>query len=208
MNVTIFDTNRVRSYGVEQVLNAAGCRVAALTPDDNQEALSAAWADADIVITEIVHLTTHLSNFFQAAGRDGKLPIVALWKDAKRAPTFRYSAFNIRAILDPGCTVEELQHFIEFAKAGQLSKLVEDTKKVQPLPIRPILSTREMQVASLIAKGCKNRAIAASLEISEQTVKNHLHNIFVKIRVTNRLDLAILINNNPSLHASGVWSTD
>ena len=44
---------------------------------------------------------------------------------------------------------------------------------------------------SLVAQGFKNLDIAAELSISVQTVKNHLHNIFEKLGVTDRRELAL-----------------
>ena len=53
------------------------------------------------------------------------------------------------------------------------------------------LSDREKQVVELIAQGFKNKEIAERMFISEQTVKNHLHNIFDKLGVSDRLELAL-----------------
>ena len=53
------------------------------------------------------------------------------------------------------------------------------------------LSTREREIVGLIAQGFKNRDMADRLFISEQTVKNHLHNIFDKLGVSDRLELAL-----------------
>lgn len=48
------------------------------------------------------------------------------------------------------------------------------------------LTDREHQVLELIAQGYTNRAISASLSISESTVENHIHHIYIKLRITNR----------------------
>lgn len=53
------------------------------------------------------------------------------------------------------------------------------------------LSARERQVVELVSQGFKNREIAQRMFISEQTVKNHLHNIFDKLGVSDRLELAL-----------------
>ena len=42
-----------------------------------------------------------------------------------------------------------------------------------------------------MAQGFHNREISEKLLISEQTVKNHLHNIFDKLGVSDRLELAL-----------------
>lgn len=56
---------------------------------------------------------------------------------------------------------------------------------------KPLLSEREQEVVQLVAQGYRNKEIAGKLFISEQTVKNHLHNIFDKLGVSDRLELAL-----------------
>jgi len=59
------------------------------------------------------------------------------------------------------------------------------------------LSTREREIVGLVAQGYKNKEMAEKMFISEQTVKNHLHNIFDKLGVSDRLELALYaIHNN------------
>jgi DNA-binding NarL/FixJ family response regulator len=56
---------------------------------------------------------------------------------------------------------------------------------------RTPLSPREREIVALVAQGFKNKEIAERIFISEQTVKNHLHNIFDKLGVSDRLELAL-----------------
>lgn len=59
------------------------------------------------------------------------------------------------------------------------------------------LTRREMDVLKLMAVGGFNKDIAAKLNISERTVKNHISNIFKKIEVTDRTQAAVFaIKNN------------
>ncbi len=53
------------------------------------------------------------------------------------------------------------------------------------------LSPREREIVALVTQGLKNRELADRLVISEQTVKNHMHNIFDKLGVSDRLELAL-----------------
>jgi len=56
---------------------------------------------------------------------------------------------------------------------------------------RSPLSLREREIVALVAQGFKNKEMAEKMFISEQTVKNHLHNIFDKLGVSDRLELAL-----------------
>ena len=58
------------------------------------------------------------------------------------------------------------------------------------------LSTREREIVGLIAQGFKNKDMAERLFISEQTVKTHLSNIFQKLEVNDRLELALYAMRN------------
>jgi DNA-binding NarL/FixJ family response regulator len=60
------------------------------------------------------------------------------------------------------------------------------------------LSERERQIAYHVARGLKNKDIAQSLNISENTVKRHLQSIFTKTGARDRLELAVLALNDVS----------
>ena len=56
-----------------------------------------------------------------------------------------------------------------------------------------LLTSREQEIASLASTGLSNKGIARRLELSEGTVKVHLHNIFEKTGVSNRTALLALM---------------
>jgi two-component system, NarL family, nitrate/nitrite response regulator NarL len=67
---------------------------------------------------------------------------------------------------------------------------------------RSPLSQREREIVVLVAQGFKNKEMAEKMFISEQTVKNHLHNIFDKLGVSDRLELALYAIHK-GLHLAG-----
>jgi DNA-binding NarL/FixJ family response regulator len=66
------------------------------------------------------------------------------------------------------------------------------SRQVMPLPNQRVrdqigLTRREQQLLPLIARGLTNKEIASNLNLSEQTVKNHIHHILSKVGAEDRL---------------------
>lgn len=57
--------------------------------------------------------------------------------------------------------------------------------------VAALLTPRELELVRMVAGGLRNRAIAERLFISEGTVKIHLHNVYRKLEVGGRLELAV-----------------
>ncbi len=85
--------------------------------------------------------------------------------------------------LDSELTAHVLRQFASFNNDRSISHQGSVQSKA--------VSARELSVVQLIAQGFRNKEIADKLFISEQTVKNHLHCIFRKLGVSDRLSLAL-----------------
>jgi len=72
-----------------------------------------------------------------------------------------------------------------------VQQLTEAAGQQNPPANRFGLTARELEIISFITQGCMNRDIAGSLAITEETVKRHLTNIFNKVGMSNRLELAL-----------------
>lgn len=64
-------------------------------------------------------------------------------------------------------------------------------RKPAPLPAGEKLSTRELQIIKLAARGMSNKEIAAELGLSLRTVKRHMDNIFSILHVSSRTEAVI-----------------
>jgi DNA-binding NarL/FixJ family response regulator len=101
-----------------------------------------------------------------------------LLKDASRDELFN----AIRAVhrgepqIEPGVGAKVLDRLVQLSR-----------QRSEPDPAE-VLSQREVEVLQLIAKGSANKEIAASLSISESTVKTHVANIFQKLDVNHRTE--------------------
>jgi DNA-binding CsgD family transcriptional regulator len=62
----------------------------------------------------------------------------------------------------------------------------------QPLPI----SSREREIAALIAEGLSNREIADKLTVSVRTVEGHIYRACIKLDISDREELAAIVARN------------
>jgi len=57
--------------------------------------------------------------------------------------------------------------------------------------VRDRLTARELSIVALIVQGYKNKEIATRLGTTEQVIKNYLRNVYDKVGVSDRLELAL-----------------
>ncbi len=90
------------------------------------------------------------------------------------------------------------QYWLEGRPVQNLVQLLRDlTAQTAPPPRKTFgLTARELEVVTLITEGSTNKHIAETFGISEETVKRHLTNIFNKLGVGNRLELALFALNH------------
>jgi DNA-binding NarL/FixJ family response regulator len=69
----------------------------------------------------------------------------------------------------------------------EFAAMVKRTDTTQSIPT-PRLTSREMEVLKLVARGMNNRDVARDLFISENTVKNHVRNILEKLQLHSRME--------------------
>jgi len=58
------------------------------------------------------------------------------------------------------------------------------------------LTRRQQQLVPLIAQGLTNKEIALQLNLSEQTVKNHVHRMLQKVGAEDRLSVVEMVRVN------------
>jgi len=81
--------------------------------------------------------------------------------------------------------------------ADMVSYLKEQAAQQPPSPAKNYgLTRRELEILSTIVSGLSNKEIAHRFSLSEDTVKHHLTNIFDKVGVSSRLELALFAINH------------
>jgi DNA-binding NarL/FixJ family response regulator len=119
---------------------------------------------------------------------------VVVWASAiSDVECFRALQAGARGIMKKTVSIAALQHCLRTVSKKELWTENLFLSKDQPLgrPRNRPLTPREQQVASLVAKGMKNREIAEALEIATGTVKIHLMHIFEKTGIRDRFELAL-----------------
>jgi DNA-binding CsgD family transcriptional regulator len=66
------------------------------------------------------------------------------------------------------------------------------------------LTTREVEVLRLLARGCSNKEIAQRLVISRKTASNHIEHIYAKIGVSNRARASLFAQKHGLMSDTGV----
>ena len=78
--------------------------------------------------------------------------------------------------------------WLEKDSAGKaMAKLVR--REAKGREIATLLTPREIEVVTMVAKGFSNKEIGSHLCIAEGTVKIHLHNIYEKLKINRRAEL-------------------
>lgn len=132
----------------------------------------------------------------QLRARDAQLGIVALssFSDGDR----------IREVIEAGATgylvksvdADSLARAVRSAATGEGTFSPEVTRALMQVPnagTASSLTTREDQIADLIAEGRTNAEIANDLHLSIFTVKNHVSSILMKLAVRTRTEAASVI---------------
>ena len=98
---------------------------------------------------------------------------------------------SIRAVMNGEYWVgrESVSNLVQYLR-GMVDSSIQDGRKK-----KYGLTPRELEVISAVVAGFANKEIAQHFKISEDTVKHHLSNIFDKVGVSTRLELALFAVN-------------
>ena len=92
----------------------------------------------------------------------------------------------VRAVADGGLVIDPRVARLAFTTSG--SRTAGDES-----PVLAVLTPTERKVASLVAEGLTNQAIAARMVLAEGTVKNHVSTLLHKLQTPDRTALALTL---------------
>lgn len=137
--------------------------------------IKAAHPDTIVLVLTVYDDTEHILGILEA-GADGYLTKNILVEDIIKSIR---SVVAGEAVLSP----QVFQQVLKYA-------LRHSTKPVR-LDTGIKLTTRELEILRLIAKGISNKEIANEINISSRTVKSHMVDIFRKLNVSSRTEAVI-----------------
>ncbi|MNO41671.1 Serine/threonine-protein kinase PknK [compost metagenome] len=139
-------------------------------------------------------------HFIEALRQGHRLGLVRSLLDAWPGIETRLEALLTEGVLDPVLAFYT-QRLLEIARATQARN-----EQAEDADTPKVLSARELDVLSLVAQALPNKKIARVLNLSPETVKWHMKNIFYKLGVTGRdeaiakvRDLALKLPDNTPL---------
>lgn len=216
ITVLVVDDHRLFREGVQSILQRTGGRfqIVGEASDGAEAQLLALKLKPDIILMDIQ--MPHCSGLEATRALVPQLPdtqIVILTVSDRDEDLFEAIKVGAKGyILKMSAGAKEMMDALEAVAAGQAiftpvmaTKLVAEfaaiarTHERFKLPARSAageadksqLTEREQEVLQLVATGQTNKAIAATLNISENTVRAHLRNILDKLHVNNRMQAAV-----------------
>jgi DNA-binding NarL/FixJ family response regulator len=112
--------------------------------------------------------------------------IIVLTTYAGDVQVLRALKAGAQAYLLKSLVRKDLVETIRLVHAGKKRMMAEVASDLAEHATDDALSSREIEVLSLIAGGNANKEIAAQLSITEETVKGHIKNIFTKLGANDR----------------------
>lgn len=199
--VLIADDHRFFRSGVEAALSSQGFEVAASVNDGDEALLAIESENPDIVLLDIrMPGLDGVTMFEQMRARDDQRPVIVLTAEIRDTELVRLMKAGVNSIVFKHEPDDQLCEAINAVQRGQrripgdvLDRAFALAAQAEVSSPLDILTAKERSIANGIAQGRRNRDIGEELGLSEGSVKIYLHKIFIKLGITNRTELALLM---------------
>lgn len=199
VRVVVADRFPVFRYGIKRLLDGTDhLRMVGEAEDPAQAVAAIRQLEPDVLLltVESEQVTTDVMRALGAARKAVRCIVVTDGYLQSSSPPVNS---GINCVLPRTATGRDFLHCIECVMVHQCwpvkhasSVPARAVVPVSPKPARRFgLTNREAQIVAAVAEGGTNKDIAATLAIAEDTVKHHMSNIFDKVGVSTRLELAV-----------------
>jgi two-component system nitrate/nitrite response regulator NarL len=211
VRVVVADRFPVFRYGIRRLLDSTEhLRMVGEVDDPAQaaEAVRVLAPDVLLLSVEFDHVTTDVMRALETVRKPVHCVVVS---DCYAPPPGLAADGRVSCVLPRTATGREFMHCIECVMEHQCWP-VKHAPSVPAAAVAPVtpkpgrrfgLTNRETQIVAAVADGRTNKDIAAHLAIAEDTVKHHMSNIFDKVGVSTRLELAVFALFHQVIEKSG-----
>jgi DNA-binding NarL/FixJ family response regulator len=213
IRIVIADDHPIFRDGLRRLLESEGDMKVVGEACDGLEAVKmATQIKPDILLLDLAmpHHTglDALRDLSTRAGGAGPVRIILLTAAAEKKQVVEALQLGARGVVLKDSATQLLLKSIRVVMAGEywvgresVSNLVQYLRNLMQSTNEETkqkkfgLTPRELEIVSAVVAGYANREIAEYFKISEDTVKHHLSNIFDKLGVSTRLELALFAVN-------------
>ncbi len=203
MKILIVDDHPLFRAGFHTVLEQSALEAGVLSVSSVQEAMQILLRDGDV---GLVLLDIHLrgEDGFNAVKVIGeKFPTTAcilISGDEQGNIASRAIAAGASGFIPKSFTADEMVRAIERVLAGEV--FVPEKDESAPPADTGELTLRQLEVISMLGRGCSNKEIARALDVAERTVKAHVSAVFEALNVRNRTQAVLAAQRRGYLPAS------
>lgn len=190
IRILIVDDHPVVCSGLTSMLSAqTGIEVVG-SASSGEEALSIVQRDGpDIMLLDLRMPGMDGIGVLNALGRmEHSTRVVVLTSFEKEEDIYRAIRAGAQGYLLKDTTESEMVAAISVVNSGKRYIPRHIAARLADRLMRSDLTARELQTLELLAQGSTNKQIAASLGISDNTVRHHVNNIMEKLQVTDRTE--------------------
>jgi DNA-binding NarL/FixJ family response regulator len=198
ISLLVADDHAVVRQGVAAILKGSDIQVVAEAETGNQAIEQAMKLKPDVVLLDVrMPETDGLEALERITDRSPKTKVVMFTGHENSNYVARAVALGAAGFLMKGATRDEIVAAIERAHTGLPPETDSLMGRVTMVRRRPTydedipLTNREVQVVRHVALGLSNREIGRSLDISIETVKEHVQNVLRKLEAGDRTEAAV-----------------
>jgi two-component system NarL family response regulator len=188
IRIMIVEDHFVVRVGLKAIINSQPDMLTVAEAGNGKQAMEAfEQFQPDVTLMDL--RIPGLNGIEAISGIIGKFPrarIIVLSTFGGDENIFRAFQAGARAYFLKDVKGQDLVDAIRAVHAGQRPLPPEIASQLADRVPRMALSSREMEILTLIAKGKSNKEIAAELTISEGTVRVHASNLFAKLGCSDR----------------------
>ena len=205
VRILLADDHPIFRDGLRRLLETEpGFRVVGEASDGAEAVVMAKKLKPDLLLLDLA-MPKHpgLEAVRELGNSDTPVRILLLTAAVEKEQIVEALQLGARGVVLKESATQLLLNSIRAVMAGQywvgretISNLVEYLRGLLAPPPAPKqkkfgLTPRELEIVSAVVAGYTNKDVAAHYKISEDTVKHHLSNIFDKLGVSTRLELAL-----------------